>query len=259
MRNSLPGFIVLLSVQLISILISPGLSLAAEKEDVIYLNDGTVIRGLILSHVAGKSYTIIDYEGVKHEIESKYIKKVTKESKSEDIPLRESSPENRNGITIIPKIGYFAHMSPVRAEGGYFSFGFDFGYLTDKIFIGGELDFGSGNGTYGKINNILVNTRYLFLPEANYAPYGLLEIGYMSMPGYSNSGLVAGGAVGFDKRFSETVGFCAEVGYRGFSATTYSGSDWYGWTVSRKWWSTFGFHIGIILNFPAGKPKETKG
>lgn len=59
------------------------------REDVVYLKNGTVYRGMIVEEVFNVSLTIEDAKGVEHKVEISEVAKITKEFKSD--PLKKES------------------------------------------------------------------------------------------------------------------------------------------------------------------------
>jgi hypothetical protein len=184
------GVKVFIPVVLGAVLLTPAAASGDVYEDVIYLEDGSIIRGTIVEEVPGETYKIEIAGGSVLVFEADEVEKVVRETatREEDREAYSSFYEYSNryrsllfGFAAV--VGRYSGWDGILLYGGEFTVGWRFHPL-----YAGALGFGYNRATYddywGSYNiaynfvPIYVHNRITYLRTEIIGLYGELDIGY---------------------------------------------------------------------------------
>ncbi len=202
---------------LFSILITSFVKAQTNYQEVVYLKNGSIIRGVIIEQVPNVALKIQTADKSVWVFEFEEIEKITKEEiqpTKKEVPVKEKFESREKGLSGIIRGGVFA--SP---DGLYFSATATIGYQFNKKY---SLSVGSGifGGTKGLIPLFLMN-RINFL-DGRVTPTIGVEIGYIYIETprnyYSSRGhfdsVYLNPSVGLKLRMTKNTSWVFDFGYR---------------------------------------------
>ncbi len=193
-------------------------------EDVVYLKNGNIIRGLILEHVTGQSIRIQTYDRSIYNYKYADIEKMTKEELpkgSQANQIGSTGPVNykSSGYTNITEFGYGSGVGHITVnnyeiDNADYSFGFR---TVNGVQLNEHFTLGLGLG-YEKYKNaalmpITVDARASVL-KGKVSPVFGASAGYAIGFDDASNGLIIHPQFGIKTFISETSAFHFNVGYR---------------------------------------------
>ena len=213
----------ILAISLLSLTMTAFLFSQVQYQDVVYLKNGGITKGLIIEQVLGKSIKIETADGNTFVFTYEEIEKIAKEI----MPEAQFQPEGYLNTTLLGvssgEAGSFFAVNTINGEqiGRYFSVGLGIGYEdtpNDGYGIPLFLDF-RGYLLSGQISPFILGN----------AGYSLIKVRDIS--GFDKGGFMLNAGAGVRVTLSPTVAFIIEASYRLQKAkevVSYSSSYWDG-------------------------------
>jgi hypothetical protein len=196
-------------------------------EEVVYLKNGSVIRGLIIEQVPQQSIKIQTKDRNIFVFKYLEIEKITKEIISPKVILQDENPKElvveKNGkfnryteINFCPGIGDYKPKYSYTTKNNNYSFGIrtSFGYqFNEQIFLGASIGIDKHKISYNTIP-LTAEIRYKVV-KGKISPLLSANVGYALKSGYlKGGGYIINTQIGIKTKITENLAYLFNVGYK---------------------------------------------
>jgi len=198
---------------------APVVDTRKDMEDVVYLKNGAIIRGIIIEQEPNKSLEIKSNDNNYLIFKMDEIQKIAKENKLKDL-----EDYKKKGFLNINELGFGFGINTINTYHGsvdidkqypmmgirtingyqlneYFSFGLGIGF---EAFLDGD--------EKGALMPLMLDARFNFL-KGKYAPTLNLNCGY-SVGFQNSSGIAANPSIGFKMYLTKKIAYLFNIGYK---------------------------------------------
>ena len=212
---------------------------AQQRQETIYLKNGTVVHGTIVEYVPNTSYTIVTGDGNRFVFEIEDIARITWDLPAEGDQHAPQDADPKPKVDMF-RVGYQGLVETGLGAGmgtyGIDVFKLDFinGYrFNPNLFIGGGIGYRHIMAKDGlSFLPIFANVRGNLAPKGKVIPYGSFNLGvaFNSSDGLSEGGLMVNPSFGIlINRFSNYM-LHASIGYDAMQMPFYE--------ISQDWWNS---------------------
>lgn len=230
---------------IISLIVCVVFAINAQNPVEIHLNNGYFIRGNISKEVPGKSYTIVNEDGITKEINATDVNYIDFLYKYVEYNRAIGIPSTGKGYKGFVDLGYSLFTS--NPEAGTVNLTTTHGYYFSKnvfVGVGTGIHYEFGNEYYDDILYIPVygDVRFSFPISNKWSMFTDVRVGGNFYTGESSFGLYANPSVGVRIPVSNKNGINIAVGYETMS---YSYEGYYSYNTETEFIHNISFKVGF--------------